>query len=137
MKKVTLSGIRNYASKLYERVFIRGVVHGNWKAEQARKSIDLILEEIKSQPLPEEERYQEVVEVLDPGKQIRFSKQIADNNNSIFYTLQVGERNFKEQAVSSMVAVDTKRSVRVVLESTSMCSWAKTCVTSKSKPARS
>jgi len=101
---VTLNGIKDYATKLYERVFIRGVIHGNWNAEQARKSLDLILEEINSQPLPEEERYQEVVEVLDPGKEIRFSKQIADNNNSIFYSLQIGERGFKEQAVSSMVA---------------------------------
>jgi len=104
LKKVTLNGIKDYATKLYERVFIRGVIHGNWNAEQARKSLDLILEEINSQPLPEEERYQEVVEVLDPGKEIRFSKQIADNNNSIFYSLQIGERGFKEQAVSSMVA---------------------------------
>ncbi|MDH5458563.1 MAG: insulinase family protein, partial [Nitrospinota bacterium] len=104
LKKVTLNGIKDYATKLYERVFIRGVIHGNWNAEQARKSLDLILEEIKSQPLPEGERYQEVVEVLDPGKEIRFSRQIADNNNSIFYSLQIGERSFKAQAVSSMVA---------------------------------
>jgi insulysin len=104
LKTVTLSDIKDYATKLYERVFIQGVIHGNWNAEQARKSLDIVLEEIKSQPLPKEDRYQEVVKVLEPGKEIRFSKQIADNNNSIFYALQVGERNFKEQAVSSMVA---------------------------------
>jgi insulysin len=104
LKKVTLNSIKDYATKLYERVFIQGVIHGNWNAEQARKSLDLILEEIKSQPLPEGDRYKEVVEVFDPGKEIRFSRQIADNNNSIFYSLQIGERSFKEQAVSSMVA---------------------------------
>ena len=104
LKKVTLNDIKEYATKLYERVFIRGVIHGNWNAGQARKSLDIILEEIKGQPLPETERYQEVVEVLDPGKMIRFSKQIADNNNSIFYTLQMGERGFEAQARSSMVA---------------------------------
>ena len=104
LKAVTLGDIKEYATKLYERVFIRGVIHGNWNAGQARKSLDIILEEIKGQPLPETERYQEVVEVFDPGKEIRFSRQIADNNNSIFYTLQVGERGFKEQARASMVA---------------------------------
>ena len=104
LKKVTLSGIKNYATKLYQRAFVRGVIHGNWNAEQARKSLDIVLEEIKSQPLPEAERYQEVVKVLDPGEKMRFSRQIADNNNSIYYTLQVGERSFKEQALASMVA---------------------------------
>jgi insulysin len=104
LKKVTLSGVKDYAAKLYQKVFVRGVIHGNWEAKQARKSLDMVLEEIKGQPLPEEQRYQEVVEVLDPGEKMRFSRQIADNNNSIYYTLQVGERNFKDQARSSMVA---------------------------------
>ena len=70
---------------------------GNWNTDQARKSLDIVLEELKSRPLPESERYQEVVEVLDPGKTIRFSRQIADNNNSNYYTLQAGERNFEAQ----------------------------------------
>lgn len=104
LKKVTLNDIKDYATKLYDRVFIRGVIHGNWNVEQARKSLDIILGEIKSQPLPKEERYQEVVEVFDPGEKIQFTRQIADNNNSIYYTLQVGERSFKAQAVGSMVA---------------------------------
>ncbi len=104
LKKVTLNDIKDYATKLYQKVFIRGVIHGNWSAEQARKSLDMVLGELKSQPLPEKERYKEVVEVLDPGEKTRFSRQIADNNNSIYYTLQVGGRNFEEQARSSMVA---------------------------------
>ena len=104
MKALSLNDIKEYATQLYKRVFIRGVIHGNWNADQARKSLDLLLEEMKSQPLPEEERYQEVVKVFTPGEKIQFSKQIADNNNSIYYSLQVGERGFEEQAISSMVA---------------------------------
>jgi insulysin len=104
MKAVTLNDITDYAQKLYERVYVQGVIHGNWNVKQARKSLDIVLAEFNSQPLPKEERYQEIVEVLDPGETIRFSKQIADNNNSIYYTLQVGERNFREQARASMVA---------------------------------
>ena len=104
LKAVTLNDIKDYASKLYQRVFVRGVVHGNWTAEQARKSLDIVLEEIQSQPLPENERYQEVVEILDSGKRVRFSRKIADNNNALYYALQVGERSFVEQARASMVA---------------------------------
>lgn len=104
LKTVTLNDVKDYAVQLYAKVFIRGVIHGNWTAEQARKSLDIVLEEIKGQPLPEGERYKEVVEVLDPGERIRYSRQIADNNNSIFYTLQVGKRGFREQARASMVA---------------------------------
>jgi len=104
LKKVTLDGIKDYATQLYQKTFVRGVIHGNWNAGQARNSLDIVLEELQSQPLPEAERYQEVVEVLDPSEKLQFSRQIADNNNSIYYTLQVGERSFEAQAQSSMVA---------------------------------
>ena len=104
LKTLTLNDTKAYAGKLYGKVFIRGVIHGNWSAEQARRSLDIIQGELNSQPLPEGERYQEVVAVLDPSEKRRFSRQIADNNNSIYYTLQVGERGFKQQARSSMVA---------------------------------
>ena len=104
LKKVTLNGIKDYATKLYRRAFVQGVIHGNWNADQARKSLDIVLEEINSQPLPESERYQEEVKVFGRGEKMRFSRQIADNNNSIYYTLQIGERSFKEQALASMVA---------------------------------
>jgi len=99
-----LNDVKDYARQLYQKVFVRGVIHGNWNADQARQSLDMVLDEIKGQPLPKEQRYQEVVKVLDPGETVRVSRQIADNNNSIYYTLQVGERNFKEQARSSLVA---------------------------------
>ncbi|MCH7498759.1 MAG: insulinase family protein, partial [Nitrospinae bacterium] len=104
LKAVTLNDIREYASKLYEKVFISGVVHGNWTPAQARKSLDIVLEEIKGRPLPEAERYKEVVGILDPGEKIRFSRKIADNNNSLYYSLQVGERSFEKQARISLVA---------------------------------
>ena len=104
LKRVTLNDIKSYANTLYQKVFVRGVVHGNWNIEQARKSLEIVLEEIKGEPLPENERYQEVVKILDPGKKVRISRQIADNNNSIYYSLQIGERNFEQQARGSMVA---------------------------------
>ncbi len=104
LKAVTLNDIREYASKLYEKVFISGVVHGNWNPAQACKSLDIVLEEIKGRPLPEAERYKEVVGILDPGEKIRFSRKIADNNNSLYYSLQVGERSFEKQARISLVA---------------------------------
>ena len=104
LEKVTLDGVKDYASNLYRKAFIRGVIHGNWNIEQARETLDIVLKELQSQPLQKEERYQEIVEVFDPGEKIRFSQKIADNNNSIYYTLQVGERNFESQARGSLVA---------------------------------
>ena len=104
LKAVTLNDISDYAVKLYQRTFIRGVVHGNGNIEQARESLNIVLEEIKTQPLPEEDRYEEVVKVLPANKKILFSSKTPDNNNSIYYSLQVGERTFEEQALTSMVA---------------------------------
>jgi len=104
LKSVTLNDIREYALKLYNKVFVSGVVHGNWTAAQARKSLDIVLEEIKGQPLPEAERYQEIVKVFSPMDKILFSNKIADNNNALYYNLQVGERSFEAQARISLVA---------------------------------
>jgi insulysin len=104
MKTVTLDDIRQYAEQLYQRSYIRGVIHGNWSVEQSRKSLDMVLQELNSQPLAEAERYKEIVKVFQPGQNIQFSQKIADNNNSIYYTLQVGERTFEEQARISLVA---------------------------------
>ena len=104
LQKVTLKDIKAYAASLYDRVYIREVVHGNWTEDQARASLDILLKEIKSRPLPESERYQEVVRDLSPGEISRFSKKIMDNNNAIYYTLQLGNRDFEKQARVSLVA---------------------------------
>lgn len=104
LKKVTLESVKEYAATLYERVYIRGVVHGNWSPKQARNSLATILKEIKSKPLPESERYEEVVGVLPPGQAIQFARQIADNNNAIYYSLQLGDRTFEKQAQTSLAA---------------------------------
>ncbi|NIQ03140.1 MAG: hypothetical protein GWM98_24425, partial [Nitrospinaceae bacterium] len=57
-----------------------------------------------SKPLPQEDRFEQVVEQLEPGQEILFTQKIRDNNNSIAYGLQVGERNFDLQARMSLIA---------------------------------
>ena len=104
IEKVTLTDIREYAKSIYEKVFITGVAHGNWRDEDVLHSINILLKEIKSKPLPKKERYQELIEVLSPGKEIRFSQKILDNNNSLAYTLQAGEFTLKNQGLMSFVA---------------------------------
>lgn len=104
LEPLTLDDIRTYAKKIYERVFITGVVHGNWTDELAKMSVDLVLSELKSKPLPEEERYKEVIEVLDPEENILFSKQVLDNNNALFYGIQIGEMSKRKSVQASLVA---------------------------------
>ena len=104
IKNVTLDDIREHAGSLYEKVFITGVAHGNWQDEDVRDSLKVLFREMKSKPLPERERFKNIVEILPEGRDIRFSKEIKDNNNSLAYTLQAGEFNLKNQGLLSLIA---------------------------------
>ena len=86
------------------KVYITGLAHGNWSEEKVRESIRFLLDKIKSKTLPPEERFEQVVEVLDSGESILFSRKVLDNNNSIIYGLQAGEKSFELSARLSMVA---------------------------------
>ena len=116
LKSATLNDVKEYAKKLYDKVFITGVVHGNWTEDKVRESLEVLHTEIKGRPLPEDERYQEVVEVLDPREAVLFSKKIANNNNALYYVLQVGEmdlsRHCKAFLVASIVKTDFRRQMR-------------------------
>ena len=103
LRSVSFDDIKEHAKILYERVFITGVVHGNWTEAKVRDSLDLLLAEIKSQPLPKKDRYQEQLEILDPGERIFFSKMIPNNNNALTYTLQVGKMDLATHAKASLV----------------------------------
>jgi len=104
LNKVTLADVKDYARTLYKKVFITGVVHGNWTQAKVRESLDILLAEMKSRSLPEEDRYKEVVEVMDSGEALRFSKKVADNNNALYYALQIGERTLQSTATASLVS---------------------------------
>jgi insulysin len=101
---LTLKDVRDYAETLYERVHVTGVAHGNWTDEKVKESVEILLGQLNSKPLPEAERYKEELDLLQPGERVMFSKQVADNNNSIAYTLQVGEKSFELQAETSLIA---------------------------------
>ncbi len=103
LKSVTFDDVKEHAKSLYDKVFITGVAYGNWSEAKVRDSLDLLLAEIKSRPLPEEERYQERMEVLDSGERILFSREIPNNNNALTYTLQVGEMDLPTHAKASLV----------------------------------
>ena len=104
LNSVTLADLKEHAKVLYGRAFITGVAYGNWTAGQVRESLSILLGEIKSEPLPKEDRYQERIEVLDPGEAILFSTTIADNNNALFYRLQVGPVDFSTQATTLLLS---------------------------------
>ena len=104
LKSVTLEEVKEHAKGLYARTFITGTVYGNWTREKVRESLEILLGEIKSKPLPEDERFRQVVEVLEPGEKALMSAKVATNNNALYYTLQIGEMDFSTHAKASMVA---------------------------------
>ncbi len=104
LKAATFGEIKQYAEKLFERVYITSVIYGNWTEEQARESVDLVVREMNSKPLPEAERFENKVVVLDESEKLLYSEQVPDNNNALFYTLQVGPHSMENYAVSQLVA---------------------------------
>jgi len=104
LRSVTLEDVKEHAKGLYSRTFTTGTVYGNWTKEKVRESLEILLGEIKSKPLPESERFQQVVEVLDTGEQALMSSKVADNNNALYYGLQIGPMNYATYAKASMVA---------------------------------
>ncbi len=101
---ITLKDVKAYAKTLYDKVYITGMIHGNWSDDEARQSVDILLSALGSQPLPENERFKQVVEVMPQGERFQFSQEVADNNNSLAYAIQVGEKGFPLMAKSSLIA---------------------------------
>ncbi len=104
LKSTTFDDVKAYSKRLYEKVFITGVVHGNWTEEKVRQSLEILLDETRSKPLSVKERYEEVVEVLDSQEIVLFSKKVEDNNNALHFALQIGPMNFSGHAKASLVA---------------------------------
>jgi insulysin len=101
---LTLDDVKNYAEKLYDKVYITGAAYGNWTDDKVSESVRVLLDEIQSKPLPKKERYEDVVAVLDPSEKVLFSRKILDNNNSLAYGLQIGERTLERQAKAQLLA---------------------------------
>ena len=101
---LTLNDLHDYAKILYQKTYITGVAHGNWTDKNVKESVDMLLKELNSIPLPENERFEREIEVLVPGERYRFTHEIEDNNNSLAYAIQVGEKNLELQAKSTIVA---------------------------------
>ncbi len=101
---ITLSDVKAFAKTLYDKVYITGMVHGNWSDDEARQSVDILLSALGSKPFPESERFKQVVEVMPKGKRFQFSREVEDNNNSLAYAIQVGEKDLSIIAKTSLIA---------------------------------
>ena len=104
LRSVNFQDLRRFAGKLYKKTFITGVIYGNLTAERGREGLTILLDQIKSKPLSEAKRYREIIEVLDPGDEVVFSHRVQDNNNALFYFLQVGGMDLQTKAKTSMIA---------------------------------
>jgi len=101
---ITLDDVKAFAKTLYDKVYITGMVHGNWSDDEVLQNVEILLTALGSKPLPENERFEQVVEVLPEGKRFRFSREVADNNNSLAYAIQVGDKNLPLLAKTSIIA---------------------------------
>ena len=101
---LSLDDVKVYAKTLYEKVFVTGVIHGNFNDKKAIKNTNILLNALKSKPLSKEERYEQIVETMPNSKRYRFSKEVKDNNNSLAYAIQVGEKSPSLVAQVSMLA---------------------------------
>jgi insulysin len=101
---LTLSDVKEFAKTLYDEVYITGMIYGNWSDTEARKNVDILLSALGSNALPKNQRFEQVVEVLPQGKAFQFSHEVADNNNSLAYAIQIGEKSLPLLAQSSIIA---------------------------------
>ena len=104
LKTATFDEIREYAHTLFERVYVTAVIYGNWSEQKAGEAVDLVVQELGSQPLPQEERFDNKVVVLNDSENLQYSERVEDNNNALFYTLQAGPHDFKRYGVYQLVA---------------------------------
>ena len=101
---LSLDDVKAYAKTLYEKVFITGLIHGNYNDKKAIENTNILIDSLKSQPLAEKDRYKQIVEKMPKGKRFSFSREVKDNNNSLSYAIQVGDKDFALQAQVSMLA---------------------------------
>ena len=101
---LSLDDVKAYAKTLYEKVFITGLIHGNYNDKKAIENTNILIDSLKSQPLAEKDRYKQIVEKMPEGKRFSFSREVKDNNNSLSYAIQVGDKDFALQAQVSMLA---------------------------------
>ncbi|HIE79140.1 MAG TPA: peptidase M16, partial [Nitrospinaceae bacterium] len=52
---ITLNDVKAYAKTLYDKVYITGMIHGNWSDKEALESVDILLSALGGKPLPENE----------------------------------------------------------------------------------
>lgn len=104
LTSITLADVKAFAKTLYDEVYITGMIYGNWSDNEAQKSVDILLSALNSKPLPEDQRFEQIVEVMPEGKQFQFSQEVEDNNNSLAYAIQVGEKDLSLLAKASIIA---------------------------------
>ncbi len=101
---ITLSDVKAFAKTLYEKVYITGMIYGNWSDKKAQECVDILISALGSKSLPENERFEQVVETIPDGKRIIFTREVEDNNNSLAYAIQVGKKDFSLLARVSIIA---------------------------------
>jgi insulysin len=90
---VTLSELRAYAARLYDRVYLEGVVSGNLDPVAARIALERVQKRLGAAVLPASERRDETIRQLQPGANYLFTKRMEVNNSVIDLSYQIGKTN--------------------------------------------
>ena len=49
---LSLDDVKRYAKNLYKKIYVTGVIYGNWSDKHAKESVSLLLDSLNGQPLP-------------------------------------------------------------------------------------
>ncbi|MCH8882347.1 MAG: insulinase family protein [SAR324 cluster bacterium] len=91
LESVTLEEVQAYARRLYDRVYLEGVVAGSLDPAAARIAISRALKELGSRPLPPAERVDERIRQLPRGADYVYTKRLDINNSLVGLGYQVGQ----------------------------------------------
>jgi len=93
LEAATLPVLRGFAARLYDRVYLQGVVLGNLAPAAAASAVRRMLGALEAKVLPEAQRLENEVRVLPRGSNYVFTDRLRINNSFGGMYYQVGRTN--------------------------------------------
>jgi len=88
---VALEDVRDYAARVFDRIYVEGVVFGNLAPDETRTALREALDTLGTKALPQERRQDTRVRQLPPGERLDFSRRLEVENSVIDLYYQAGQ----------------------------------------------
>jgi len=98
IKKIKLKDLKNFAAKLYNRIYIEGLAYGNLSGETVSEAAEVLLKKLAAKPLAEADRFVNSVRQINAGDSHTFTRKMQVENSAVVTEVQVGQRSPKLQA---------------------------------------